>query len=86
MNTKETIRTFVKRNFYVPEDLDLSDDASLLDHGIVDSTGVLEIVSFLEKSFQIAVDDLEIVPENLDSVNAIANFVAQKQRPELRTA
>jgi acyl carrier protein len=86
MNTINKIRTFVKSNFYVPDDVTLSDDSSLLGLGIVDSTGVLEIVQFVEASFGVAVDDLEIVPENLDSVAQIARFVASKQRPERRSA
>jgi acyl carrier protein len=86
MNTTDEIRAFVKNNFYVPDDLTLSDESSLLDLGIVDSTGVLEIVAFLESSFNVAVDDLEIVPENLDSVARIAGFVSRKQRPELQSA
>ena len=86
MNTTDEIRTFVKSNFYVPDDLTLSDESSLLDLGIVDSTGVLEIVAFLESSFGFVVDDLEIVPENLDSVARIAGFVARKQQGELQSA
>lgn len=86
MNTTDEIRAFVRSNFYVPDDLVLGDETSLLDLGIVDSTGVLEIVSFLEGRFGVTVDDLEIVPENLDSVARIAGFLARKQSAELQTA
>lgn len=86
MNTTDEIRAFVRSNFYVPDDLVLGDETSLLDLGIVDSTGVLEIVSFLEGRFGVTVDDLEIVPENLDSVARIADFLARKQSAELQTA
>ena len=86
MNTIDEIRAFVKDNFYVPDDVMLSDDSSLLDLGIVDSTGVLEIVAFVEARFGVAVDDLEIVPENLDSVARIAAFVSRKRKPERRSA
>ena len=53
----------------------LPNDASLLDRGIIDSTGVLEIVLFLESEFGVKVKDSEMLPENFDSVNNIVNFV-----------
>ena len=76
---REQVRTFVRTNFYVPETVTLSDDASLLEQGIIDSTGVLELVSFIEDSFGISIDDAEMVPQNLDSVERIATFVGRKQ-------
>jgi acyl carrier protein len=57
---------------------ELSDEASLTDRGVVDSTGVLELVGFLEETFGIEVGDDELVPENLDSIKLIAAFVAEK--------
>jgi acyl carrier protein len=80
MDTKTQVRQFITTNFYVAEPKELTDDASLLDRGIVDSTGVLEVIGFLEKEFGVAVDDAEILPENLDSINRIAEFVAQKKQ------
>ena len=79
MDTKERVKNFITTNFYVPNPADLTDDASLLDRGIVDSTGVLEIIGFLEQEFGVTVDDAEILPENLDSVGRIADFVAKKK-------
>ena len=79
MNTKERVKSFITTNFYVPDPAALEDDASLLDKGIVDSTGVLEIIGFLEQEFGVTVDDAEILPENLDSVGRIAEFVAKKK-------
>lgn len=79
MEIKEQVRTFVRSNFYVPDALKLADDASLLEHGIIDSTGVLELVSFIEERFGIAVDDSDMVPQNLDSVENIAAFVGRKK-------
>jgi acyl carrier protein len=76
---REQVRSFVRTNFYVPEGVALSDEASLLEHGIIDSTGVLELVTFIEDSFGISVDDSEMVPENLDSVAGIASFVTTKK-------
>jgi acyl carrier protein len=77
--TTEALRAFIIENFYVTEPDRLRDDDSLLRQGIVDSTGVLEVVAFLEKSFGIAVDDTEILPENLDSIAAMAAYVERKR-------
>ena len=60
-------------------DQDLSASQSLLDSGVVDSTGVLELVAFLEQSFGIEVKDADMVPENLDTIDNIAAFVRRKQ-------
>jgi acyl carrier protein len=67
----------------VPSDtlslLVLKEDTSLLDSGLIDSTGVLELISFLEEELGITIDDTEVVPENLDSLSRIAAFVERKQ-------
>jgi acyl carrier protein len=73
------VRAFVASNFYLPDPAALADDASLLDHGVIDSTGVLELVTFVEDTFAIAVADDDMVPANFDSLAAIAAFVARKQ-------
>jgi len=78
MNAKQQIRDFVTSNFYVPDGDTLADDASLLDAGIIDSTGVLEVIGFIEETFEVEVEDEEMLPENLDSIAAIAGFVAKK--------
>ena len=75
---RDRIRAFVTTNFYVA-DPSFSDDASLLDAGIVDSTGVLEVISFLESEFGITVADDEMLPDNLDSVTRIVAFVMRKK-------
>jgi acyl carrier protein len=76
---RDTVRQFIVSNFYVPDEGALGDDTSLLDHGIVDSTGVLELTAFIEASFSIKVEDAEIVPENLDSIGNILAFIARKR-------
>ena len=76
MDRKLSIRSFVLKNFFVSGDL--SDDESLLDRGIIDSTCVLEIVGFLETEFKISVLDQEMLPENLDSIGNIATYVERK--------
>lgn len=79
MSIAEQVRAFVTTNFYVPDPSVLTDDTSLLDQGIVDSTGVLEVITFLEETFAITVADEEILPDNLDSIARIAGYVARKQ-------
>lgn len=79
MESKERVRNFITSNFYVADPTALSDDASLLDQGIIDSTGVLEIIGFLEDSFEMTVEDVEMVPDNLDSINRIAAFIERKR-------
>ena len=59
------------------------DDDSFLEKGILDSTGVLELVAFIEKTFAISVRDTEMLPENLDSFNAIERFVTKKRAPDI---
>ena len=72
------IRQFITANFYVADDSSLTDDTSLLESGVVDSTGVLEIISFLEEHFSIKVADAEMVPDNLDSIGKIVTFLSRK--------
>ena len=79
MDIKEQIRAFVTSNFYVADPTSLEDSASLLDQGIIDSTGVLEVIFFIEETFGIKVEDSEMLPDNLDSIERIANFVAGKK-------
>jgi len=76
---KLQIRQFIAKTFYVPDPTALGDDLSLLDQGIVDSTGVLEVVHFLEESFQIKVADEEISPDNLDTIGRISAYVTRKK-------
>lgn len=78
-STKQRIRAFLEQNFYIADKSLLVDDASLLDRGIVDSTGILEIVAFLESDFGVKVEDHELVPDNLDSIERLEAFVAKKQ-------
>lgn len=79
MNVKQQIKDFIAENFlFNPDGFDLSEDASFLDEGVVDSTGTLELVMFVEETFGISVGDHEIEPENFDSVNKLAAYVARK--------
>lgn len=79
MEIKDQVRAFITSNFYVADPSRLADKASLLDGGIIDSTGVLEVIFFIEKTFGFKVEDSEMLPENLDSIELITNFVTRKQ-------
>ena len=78
MTISAAVRDYIRQNFLFGADDKLADDASLLDAGIVDSTGAMELVSFLEEKFGVQVNDQDLVPENLDSIAAITRFVTQK--------
>ena len=66
-------------NFLFGEEGDLSNDDSFLEKGIIDSTGIMELVSHLESAFKINVENRELVPDNLDSIARVAVFVMKKQ-------
>jgi acyl carrier protein len=74
---KQEIRNFIMTNYMLQGGRPLGDDDSLQELGIVDSTGVLELVSFLQEKFSIEIDD-ELSPENLDSVSNLTHFVSAK--------
>ena len=74
---KETIKKFIIENFLFGEEEELKDDTSFLEEGIIDSTGVLELIEFLEEQFNITIDDDEIIPENLDSLNNLEKFMVK---------
>lgn len=73
------IREFIFENFlFDAEDDALKNDTSFLEEGIIDSTGVLELVDWLEEEFSISVEDDELIPENLDSVNLLSAYITKK--------
>ena len=78
MDYIEAINKFIIENFLFGDDNNLKTDASLLENGIIDSTGVLELISFLEETYGITIEDDEMIPENLDSMNNINNFLKKK--------
>jgi acyl carrier protein len=75
---KTKVRKFIVGNFLFGEADGLQDDTSFLEAGILDSTGVMEVVGFLEAQFSIRIDDDELTPENLDSIASIGKFVSDK--------
>ena len=89
LNTETAIRKFIANSFMYREGVDsLKDTDSLLERGLIDSTGVLELVFFVEKTFGIKVNDDEVLPENLDSIQRIASLIQRKlaTSPEKRVA
>jgi acyl carrier protein len=79
MQTASKLREFVTKNFYIPPGIALDETTSFLERGIIDSTGVLELVTFLEAQFGIAIADDELVPANFDSLRALTAFVERKR-------
>jgi len=79
MSNRQKIRDYILRNYLFSDDqAALDDDVSLMETGLIDSTGVLEIIMFLEDEFGVGVQDEEMIPENLDSVSRIVEFVDRK--------
>jgi acyl carrier protein len=79
MDVNVIIRQFIVQNFLFGEDGNLEDGTSFLESGIIDSTGILELVSFLEEKFGISVADDELVPENLDSIANVVAYLGRKK-------
>lgn len=80
MPVEKQIRDYIGENFLFGKDAaELAGDASFLTMGLIDSTGVLEIILFIEQEFGIKMEDHEMLPENLDSVNNIVRFVEARR-------
>ena len=80
MSAAEQVRQYILENFLFSTDTSLLGlDESFLERGLIDSTGMLEVILFLEENFDVKVADNEMVPENLDSVNRIAAFIERKK-------
>ncbi len=78
MSYLDIVREFVIENFLYGDGDHLKEDTSFLKSGIIDSTGILEVVSFLEENFNIKIEDEELVPENLDTIKNIDTFLHNK--------
>jgi acyl carrier protein len=72
------VRQFIVENFLFGEEEALCDGDSFLEKGIIDSTGVLELVVFLEEKYHIAIADDDLVPSNLDSIDSLVRFITEK--------
>ena len=78
MEIKEKIKTFIRDSFLFDNTAEICDNESLLEKGVIDSTGVLELILYLEEEFGIKIEDEEIIPENLDSVSNIIALLKSK--------
>ena len=78
MEIADTIRNFIIENFLFDEDDNLKNDTSFLENGILDSTGILELVTFIEETYGVSVEDNELVPENLDSLSNVTQYLTKK--------
>lgn len=74
----DDIRQFVTDNFLFGQGGDLSDGESLFERGVIDSTGILELIQFVEDQYGIKVEDEEAIPQNLDGVTCLARYVCEK--------
>lgn len=78
MSFKVAIKNFIVDSFLFGEDEGLSDDTSFLKQGIIDSTGVMQLVSFIQDQYNLTVDDEDLTPENLDSIRKVSAFIERK--------
>jgi acyl carrier protein len=72
------LRIFIKENYLLGRDYTFGDGDSFLEHSIIDSIGILQLVTFLQDTFGITVKDEELLPENLDSVNSVTEYLCRK--------
>jgi acyl carrier protein len=80
MPYRSEIRQFIVDNFmYGQQTQEFADDASFLENGIIDSTGVLELVAFVEQKFGVSVADEDLIPANLDSVDNLVGYITRKK-------
>lgn len=83
MDYKESVKNFIVENFLFGESDRIKDDTSFLDSAIIDSTGILELIAFLEETFDVSIDDQEMLPENFDSLNNISQYLSKKLSKQL---
>jgi len=79
--TKE-LRRFIVENFLFGRDLQFAADDSFIEKGLIDSTGVLELIAFLEEKYRFRIEESEMIPDNLDSIQRVADFVRRKLPPQ----
>ena len=81
MDIKHNITSYIEKNFlFGLSDKSFNDNDSFLDKGIIDSTGILEIVSYVEEKFGMEVKDEELIPDNFDSINKLVRYIERKTR------
>ncbi len=78
-DTKKILKDFILDSFLpFAEEIPFEDEDSFMEKGIINSTGVLELLQFIEETFEITVEDAEVVPDNLDSLNKLTSFIESK--------
>jgi acyl carrier protein len=82
MSMQQDIREYIVDTFLFGEDGGLQDDSSFLEEGIVDSTGIMQLVSYLQEQYRITIEDEELIPDNLDSIRKVMAFVAAKKQAQ----
>ena len=83
MNQIDIVKEFIIDNFLFGEENQIELETQFFEKGIIDSTGVIELVSFLEETFEISIDDEELIPDNLSSLKNINAFLQQKKEPRV---
>ncbi len=79
-NISRSVREFIVDNFLLgEEDEDFTNNRSFLESGVIDSMGILELITFVEDTYEMDIADDELVPENLDSVNRVTKFIQSKK-------
>ena len=79
MTTIECVRSYIIKNFLFGEERGLQNSESLIDQAIIDSTGIMELVTFIEETFNLHIKADELLTENFESIQRIANFIEQKR-------
>jgi acyl carrier protein len=79
IEVREKTRQYIIQTFLFGDGNKLADDISFLKNSIIDSTGMLELIRFIEEEFGMSIDDGELIPENLDSIDNIVSFVTRKK-------
>jgi acyl carrier protein len=78
MQVKSEIKNFIVENFLYGQDDGFGDDVSFMEKGLLDSTGILELVAFVEERYGISLEDDELIPDNFDSITKLSNYISRK--------
>jgi acyl carrier protein len=82
MDNVSTIKSFIVDNFLFGDDGNLKNDTDLFKESIIDSTGILELIAFIEMTFNLRIDDNEIIQDNFSSIGAMEKFLKTKTVPQ----
>jgi len=85
MNYMNEVRQFIVDNFLFGDDGNLTEDTSFFEKGIIDSTGILELIGFLEEKYGVSIKDEELVPENFENLSRIGYFLEKKLNGKTET-